>query len=176
MGGKQGGKVIGKTGKEGGKEGGKLGGKGTKGSSAGPRSGKQGALAASAALWEDDGVQWYEGMYESGTDEVDVEEDWVEPEDEPQAFCIAPHTQFAARQRLNWNYRLFAAAADGCHECVHRMIENGSVDPFAQSDNFHYNALEYAVHSRITRNINTWALESYLELLGLQVTRVGPGR
>ncbi len=56
------------------------------------------------------------------------------------------------------------------------MVDAGSVDPFAESDNFHYNALEYAVHARITRNLNTWALEHYLEELGLEISRVGPGR
>ncbi len=120
-----------------------------------------------------------EGIGSSGPEDEDEEE---EPDQEalppapPPFYCIAPHTQFASRQRANVNYRLFAAAADGCLDCVRRMVDAGSVDPFAESDNFHYNALEYAVHSRITRNLNTWALEHYLEELGLEISRVGPGR
>ncbi len=99
-----------------------------------------------------------------------------QPPPPPPFYCIAPHTQFATRQRNNINYKLFAAAADGCLDCARRMIEDGDVDPFAESDNYHYNALEYAVHARITRNVNTWAIEQYLEDLGLAITRVGPGR
>ncbi len=59
------------------------------------------------------------------------EDDWgawqqepqPEPHDQNWTVYIAPHTQWTDRQRRNDNYKLFAAAADGCLYCVQRMVE-----------------------------------------------------
>ncbi|MCP4243600.1 MAG: ankyrin repeat domain-containing protein [bacterium] len=88
----------------------------------------------------------------------------------------ATHTSFAARQRANPNYKLFAAAFDGCLECCRQLIEDRRVDAFCQSDTYQYNALEYAVRARQSRNTNTHALEVYLTELGLTEHPEGPNR
>ena len=51
------------------------------------------------------------------------------------------------------------------------MIEVDDYDPFAQSDNMHYNCLDFAVDSRLKSNADTMALEHYLTNIGLALTR-----
>ncbi len=115
--------------------------------------------------------EWEE---DDGGEEEEEEEEVLPPA--PPHVCCGPHVQFVNRQRMNVNYKLFAAAADGCLECTRRLIEDGEVEYSATSDTYQYNALEYAEYARVSRNVNTWAVEEYLRDCGLEVRTTGPGR
>ena len=45
------------------------------------------------------------------------------------------------------NYRLYEAAADGCLECVRKLVEIEGVDPSRGSKNRGYTVMDWAQHS-----------------------------
>ncbi|MCP4244451.1 MAG: hypothetical protein GY772_28240, partial [bacterium] len=73
-----------------------------------------GKRGRAADRWEGT-EEWHAEEGEDLRQEQEEEEKVVPPA--PPHVCCGPHIQFASRQRVNANYKLFAAAADGCLDC-----------------------------------------------------------
>ncbi len=84
--------------------------------------------------------------------------------------CIGPHDQWWTGSK-GTKYRMFGAASDGCLYCLRKWVEDHAEDIHAESDNFRYNCLDYAVDSRLVRNTATTAVEEYLKRMGLELTQ-----
>ncbi len=84
--------------------------------------------------------------------------------------CIGPHDQWWTGNK-GTKYRMFGAASDGCLYCLRKWVEDYQEDIHAESDNFRYNCLDYAVDSRLVRNTATTAVEEYLMHAGLELTQ-----